>query len=77
MMQRLNSNIFHRIKAQNSQLVSLTSHTVLTGSKHFQKLHIEGNWFADTLNVAGLFNDVDMSSWKSDTVLKTGKFFQY
>ncbi len=67
-------NIFYRIKAQNSQLVSLTSPTVLTGSKRFQKLVIERNWFVDTLNVAGLFNDVDMNSWQNDTVLKTGGF---
>jgi len=49
---------------------------VLTGSKHFQKLVIERNWFVETLNVDGLFNDVDMSSWQNDTVLKTGRLFE-
>ena len=66
-------NFSSRIKAQNSQLVSLTSRTVLTGSKHFQNLAVEGNWFVDTLDVAGLFNDVDVSSWQNDTILKTGR----
>jgi hypothetical protein len=68
-------NFSSRIKAQNSQLVSLTSRTVLTGSKHFRNLAVEGNWFVDTLDVAGLFNDVDVSSWKNDTILKTGRNF--
>jgi hypothetical protein len=74
-MNGLKFNLLFRIKAQNSQLVPLTLPSVLTGRKHFKNLVIEKNWFVDTLDVAGLFNDVDVSSWQNDTVLKTGRIF--
>ncbi|KAI9558066.1 hypothetical protein GHT06_014819 [Daphnia sinensis] len=61
-----------KLKAQNSQLVSMNSPALVAGNKHFQNLTIEEDWFVDALEVTGLFNDVDVSSWPSDTILKTG-----
>ncbi|KZS11248.1 putative Closca [Daphnia magna] len=61
-----------KLKAQNSQLVPMNSPTLGTGSKHFRNLTIEKDWFVDALEVTGLFNEVDVSSWPSDTILKTG-----
>ncbi|XP_057379728.1 uncharacterized protein LOC130702079 [Daphnia carinata] len=62
-----------KLKAQKSQLVSLNSPIPVAGSKHFRNLTIEKDWFVDALEIAGLFNDVDVSSWPRDTILKTGK----
>lgn len=45
---------------------------MLSGKKRFKDLSIKGRWFVDVLDVGGLFHDVDVNSWPSDTVLKNG-----
>ena len=67
--------MYYRLEAKYSQLVPLTTRGVLTGTKHFQNLAVRGHWFVDELNVNGLINDVDVSAWQTDTVMKNRKFF--
>ncbi len=79
-MSLITSNLLHlyfkyRLQASYSQLVSLATPGMLTGTKNFQNLAVRGNWFVDELHVKGLVNDVDVSSWPSDTVLKNSKLF--
>lgn len=55
----------------------MNSAGLVAGKKQFQELKVEGDWFADVLDVTGLINDVDLSLWPSDTIMKNGTFASF
>lgn len=65
--------MLNRLRAGNPSPISRDFTGTLTGKKEFRDLTIEGDWHTDSLELGGTFNEMDVNSWPSDTIMKKSK----
>lgn len=59
-----------RLFAGNTVPVPLGYTGNLTGAKKFHGLTIVGDWYVDTLELNGMFNEMNVKTWPTDTIMK-------